>query len=176
MDDIVMTDPQPQPCFMLEVLGDTDERSTLNNGNEPGNPLLIIEGTYDLMLKIEVDNFPYKYPAHHLKIQDAGISTNYKLVYSPGTHHKMCVIFKSDDMPEKEPRAEFGTLDDETLHLGQHKFLPGRLHIMIVGNLDLDLVPNEEGSDGGSSVYEGRNTPVFLEYWLRVLDKPNTNE
>jgi hypothetical protein len=160
---------------MLEVLGDAGERSTLHNGHEPSNPLLIVEGIYDLLLRIEVDHYPYKYPAHHLKIQDVEIGDKYKLVYSAGVHHEACLIFKSDDMPEKEPRTLFASLDEQTLHLGEHKFLPGRLQIMIVGNLDLDLVPNEEGSDDGSSIYEGRNTSLFLEYWLRVLDKPNTN-
>lgn len=165
---------ESKPCLTLEIHdADGKIKTTFECGYEEENPLELIEGSHRVLLRLGADFPPYRYPQSlHPDTSTIGNPENKFIpIFPSGEYHDIVMVFKSDDMPEKEPRCYVKTLDEDTLDLGTHKLLPGALELLLVAELDLDFITADEALDDDESIIVGGRINMNLTFWFRVVRK-----
>jgi hypothetical protein len=159
-----------EPCYMLVILDESkNETETADNGYTSDNPLIVQQGSYELWIKMTVDDQPYRYPHLHVRaINSARVSRRQIPFFNTDESTRIAVVFRSESGPEKSEKIETTPLKDDQIPLGKHRLGLGDLHILLIGYIPIDFV--EFSAKGDVADFLTDFIPVNLNFWLRVVD------
>lgn len=159
-----------EPCFMLCIRDESkNEKTAVDSGYTEDNPLTLHQGTYELLIMMAADNYPFKYPQLHMQVD--GLLPKYRRLtpfFNTDEPSDVAVIFRSESGPEKsERRSRRVPTDEQKMSLGSHRLGLGDLNILVVGSVEIDYLGDEVAT---GVEYIIKSVPVNLSFWLRVVD------